>query len=141
MIRPIKPKDNLDFVDYCLYKEYKTDARELQCLFNDTQKRGIECTIYDDKGFQGLLLVIKENDRKYIHLIVNNNIIALQLIKQYIWNSKNNLYIKFPKWNALVNLLNRLGFRITSKRGDSTVDLCRKFDKKFYFPKKKDKKL
>jgi len=78
--------------------------------------------ISENKGFQGLLLVKKENDRNYIHLIIDNNNIALQLMKQHIWGCKTDLYIKFPKWSDLVKQLTRLGFRITSKRGDATVD-------------------
>jgi len=137
MIRPIKPKDNLDFVDYCLKKEYKTDINNIYRLFKDTQKNGTKCTIYDDSGFKGILLIIKEDDKKYVTLITDDKYIAMKLIKQYIWGSRDTLYVKFPKWNALVKPLTRLGFRITSKRGDATVDLCRQFDKKFYFPTKR----
>jgi len=137
MIRPVKSKDKINFIDYCFRKKYETNFKKLNTLFNDTQKRSTICSIYEDKGFQGLLLIKKENDKRYIHLIVNNNNIALQLMKQYIWGCKTDLYIKFPGWNSLVKSLTRLGFRITSKKGDATLDLYRKFDKKFYFPKKR----
>ena len=72
MIRPIKPTDNIDFVDYCLKKEYKTDINSLQRLFKDTQKMGTKCTIYEDSGFKGMLLIIKEDGKKYANLITDD---------------------------------------------------------------------
>jgi len=134
MIRQIKSTDHINFIEYCLNKELCKTMKSAYRLFNDTQKRGTKCSIYEDKGIKGLLLIAKENDKKYVSLISDNNIIAIQLMKQYIWGSTESLYVKFPKWNPLVKSLTRLGFRITSKRGDATVDLFRQFDKKFYFP-------
>ncbi len=139
MIRPITPKDKSDFLIYCFEKNYETDFKKLRTFFNDTQKRNTKCTLFEDKGIKGLLLIKKENEKSYLNLIVDNNNIVVQLVKQYIWGCTTDLYMKFPKWNSLIKPLTRLGFRVTSQRGDATVDLCRKFDRKFYFPTKRIK--
>lgn len=137
MIRPIKSKDKSDFIDYCLIKGYQKDVKKLDWLFNQIMKYNTKCNISDKKGLQGFILVQKQDDKNYVSLVADSDTIALRLMKQYIWNNADSLYIQFPKWNSLVKALTRLGFRITSKRGDATVDLYRQFDEKFYFPKKR----
>jgi len=137
MIRQLTSKDKINFIDYCLSKNYSKDIKKLNKLYNDILKRNTKCLVFENNEFNGLIIIEKKNKKSYVTILTNSNKIAFHLIKHYIWNNEDSLYIKFSKWNYLIKLLNKLGFRIISKKGNKTIDLYRQFDKKFYFPKNK----
>lgn len=137
MIRPIKSKDRLNFIDYCLKHDNQLTITEIKILFKAILRSKIKCLIYEEKIFRGLFFLIKNNNTKYIQLFTDNNVIAIKLIKQFIWNNKDDMVIKFDKWNSLISKLRKLGFKFISKKGDKIIELNRKFDKKFYFSKKR----
>lgn len=134
MIRPLNRKDKFNFLDYCFFNEVPNS----KILFNKILKWGTICYIAETTKIVGLLLVEKKDEKKLISIYAEDTRIALDLIKQLIWNSKGTLYAQLKPNSKFVKVFRRLGFRIYSERNNSTIDLVREFNKKYYFKKGKN---
>lgn len=132
MIRQLKRNDEINFLDYCLLWDIPNPLR----LFNKIRKWGVKCSISHTRDIDGMLIAKKENKKVVLEIYTKQRKIASNLIKQFIWSSKETLYISLPANSNLIKILLRLGFKIYSKRNSPTVDLIRQFDKKYYFKKK-----
>lgn len=136
MIRPYKTKDKQNFINYWLEQNPKKDILEIKYLANKIRTKNLICYVSDDGQIDGFVLVQKIEKKSELLLISNNSTNAYKLMKYLIWHINQDLYAYFPKWHSNIKLLKKFGFRFSSTKENSTFDLFRKFDSKYYFPKK-----
>ena len=134
MIRPYKTKENL--INYWLEQNSEEKISEVKYLVDKIAKKNHICYLADDGQINGFVLVQKKEDKHELLLISENPKDAYKLMKYLIWHINKDLYIHFDKWHSNIKLLKRFGFRFSSTKESKNFDLVRKFDKKYYFPKK-----
>ena len=137
MIRPIKNKDKINFIDFSInYKDkyfdgYITINKERKFLseyniaekvFNNIIKKGDKGFILDNNGkIRALLLIIGYSDkfpRKYVKLLAENSKYTIDMLKFLKWNYfEKDLYAKFKKENPLSTMIIKTGFIKIGDRG------------------------
>lgn len=136
MIRPYKIKDKQNLIDYWLIQYPEKEFSEIAYLVDKIVKKGLICYLIDNSQINGLALIQKKENKHELILISNDYKDTYKLMKYLIWHTNKDLYIHFDKWHSNIKLLKKFGFRFSSSKEDSTFDLVRKFDSKYYFPKK-----
>lgn len=129
MIRPLKTKDKQEFMSYWGIENPKY-------LVNKIFKLNFPCYIMDNGHIDGFVLVTKVENEKQLLLVATEYKTAYKLMKYLLWHSKFDMYAHYTEWHPYINLLKKFGFRLYSTRESGKFDLMRKFDPKYYFPKK-----
>lgn len=145
MIRQIKSKDKLNFIDYCSKKDkysdfyitknnkrlYLNDYTNAKICLNDALKRGNKIIVCEEKNtIKGAALILgfaDKNPKRYLQLLTNNDNITKNILKYIFWNIKEDLYIKVKLSNPLGNLLERNHFKKIANRGNENLYLHKQF--------------
>lgn len=136
MIRPYKIKDKQNLISYWLEQKPEINFSEVRYLVDKIVKKSLICYLAYDGQINGFVLVQKKEDKHELLLISEYSKNSYKLMKYLIWHINKDLYVHFEKWNVHIKLLKRFGFRFSSLKESSSFDLVRKFEKKYYFPKK-----
>ncbi len=136
MIRPYKTKDKQNLINYWFEQDPKKNILEIKYLVSKIAKKSLICYLEKDGQIKGFVLVQKKEDKYELTLISDDYKNAYKLMKYLIWHINKDLYIHFDKWHSNIKLLKKFGFRFSSTKESSSFDLIRKFDRKYYFPKK-----
>lgn len=141
MIRLLKSKDRIRFIDYC--KNYKDEFEDnyitvergrkffsektiANKIFNNIMKRGDKCFIYEEnENIKGIMLIIGFSDkfpRKYVKCIADNYNYSFRLFDFLLMNYDNlNLFIKIKRFNPLCKLMKIFKFNKIGLRGRETL--------------------
>lgn len=136
MIRPYKTKDKRNLINYWLEQNSEKSFSEIRYLVDKIPKKNLICYLAHDGRINGFVLIQKKEDKHELLLISENSKNSYKLMKYLIWHINKDLYVHFDKWHSNIKLLKRFGFRFFSTKESPNFDLVRKFDKKYYFPKK-----
>lgn len=136
MIRPYKTKDKQNLINYWLEKNSEKSFSDIKYLVDKIAKKNLICYLVDDGQINGFVLVQKKENKHGLTLISPDHKNTYKLMKYLIWHVNKDLYIHFDKWHPNIKLLQKFGFRFSSTKESSSFDLIRKFDSKYYFPKK-----
>lgn len=149
MIRRLKPKDRIDFIDYCLRQRnsdfyvtknnnrlFLNNPKVCEKVYNDIMKRGDLCYVLDDGQIRGLLMIVGYADkapRKYIKIATDSDKIADNLLRSLNWYFKKEVYLKIKKHSSLCRIAKKYKFYFVGSRGKELL-FCKKFN--FYKDKK-----
>lgn len=136
MIRPYKTKDKSDLINYWLIHRPEKHFSEVTYLVDKIIKKNFPCYLVDDGEINGFALIQKKENRYELTLISENYKNTYKLIKYLTWHINKDLFVHYEKWHSNIKLLKKFGFRFSSTKESSSFDLIRKFDSKYYFPKK-----
>lgn len=137
MVRILKKKDKVKFLEYCKefsdnnHDNYITVDRERKFLnelkiasrvFDNIMKRGDKCFIIEDNTtITGILLIVGYSDkfpRKYIKCIANSYNDYFKLFDFLLLNYEHNVFfMKIKKTNFLCRLIQKFNFRACGQRG------------------------
>ena len=149
MIRFIKSKDKLSFIDFCInYKDtyfdkyitkdkkriFLSEYKIVEKVFNNILKKGDIGLILEEKGaILGLVIITGYADkffRKYIKLLSSNYKYNDSFFKYISWNfADKELFIKIKKTNPLVKLANKYHWIFKGNRGEEILFLKPKYKK------------
>ena len=132
MIRPYKTKDKQNLINYWIDKNSDKNISEIIFIVNKISKKNYNCYLADDGEIKGFVL-IQNNE---LTLVSNTSKDSYKLLKYLLWHTNKDLNAHFKEWHFNINLLKKFGFRFSSSKESPTFDLFRKFDSKYYFPKK-----
>lgn len=132
MIRHITEKDFFSFLEFCTIKYpdfYVTKNNQrlfldnpdiIKKIFNTFIKHGDKAYILEEKmQILGTIIVSGYADkfeRKYIKLAAQNNTIARDLLRYFIWNHKAECFLKIKKDNPILSLINNRMFSYTASK-------------------------
>lgn len=137
MIRILKAKDKVKFIEYCsefidkFEDNYITINRE-RCflsnksistrVFNNIMKRGDKCFILEENGnIKGALIIVGFSDkfpRKYIKCLSYDEKINFKLFDFLLMNYNNiEMYLKIKAINPLCKIINIFNFKSFGFRG------------------------
>lgn len=136
MLRLLKSKDKVRFIDFCKsfsdkYNDaYITLERERKFLnepkiatitFNNIMKRGDKCIVLEDKNdIKGILFIVGYADhfpRKYIKCLTNDINDANKLFRFLNFNFEGEFFMKLKKDNELCQLIKIHFFNECAFRG------------------------
>ena len=123
MIRELKTRDYLNFLSYCQrYDKYKDfyieDGTRKKYLFRrDTAKKIFNRVIkhadtcyvkLDGSEILGILLIIRENNKRYVKILSNSKKDSIDLFQYLSWhNHHNDLYLNAKKHNRYLVYFNK----------------------------------
>lgn len=135
MIRPYKIKDKQDLINFWM-ENSEIDVSEIKFLVNKIGKNSLVCYLSDDGCIKGFVLIQKKESEYELTIVSKGSSEGYKLMKYLVWHTNKDLYVHFKKWHVNIKLLKKFGFRYYSTKQSPTFDLVRKFDRKYYFPKK-----
>ena len=131
MIRPIKKKDELNFIYFCKLEDkyqdfyitkenqryFLTDDNIAKEVFNRCYKESDICYISEEGNtINGILLIIgyaEKANRKYVKILAENQKIADNLLK--------DIFAKLNNKNTLIHTFKDNGYRFLGGRGSQTL--------------------
>lgn len=141
MIQRIKSKHELDFVDYCQWRDKRQDFYSVKngeriyldniklakSVFKDVLKRKpIGYISEDEKNVNGLLITtddVSQKNRHFIKILTRKLSIAEGLLRVLLWNHKQTFYVRIKKYNPLIKLFKKFRFRFV-KDEDAEIIMC-----------------
>jgi hypothetical protein len=136
MIRLLKSRDKIRFIDFCksfsdkYYDVYITLERERKFLnepkiatitFNNIMKRGDKAIIYEEnETIKGILIIVGYSDhfpRKYVKCLANDIYIANKLFRFLNLNYNGELFMKLKQNNPLCEIIKIHKFEQCAFRG------------------------
>ncbi len=135
MIRNIKMKDKVRFIEFCKdYKDYfydnyitlererkfLTEVKISKMIFNNIMKRGDKAIIYEEnETIKGVLIIVGFSDhfpRKYVKCLANDQI-ANKLFRFLNLNMDIQLFMKLKQNNPLCEIIKIHKFEQCAFRG------------------------
>jgi hypothetical protein len=120
MIRRLKSKDKISFIDY--YQNFYQNP--LQRFWNIIKRSGI-CYVIDNGKIDGILLIDKKDNKKFLQICVNDTRNAYYLLKNFLWNHNFELFLELNNEHILNRLISKFKFYPIEKNEKSTI-YCRK---------------
>jgi len=123
MIRIIKSKDFINFLDYCSQRDTYSDfyitrdnkrlflnnLKVAKNVFFNCLKHSDKCLIYEENdSIQGIIFITGFTDkfhRKYLKILTNNQNDTFNLIRALNWHYNCDLYVKIKKYNPAIEVL------------------------------------
>lgn len=148
MIRLLKSKDLLNFLDFCSkrdqYSDFYIENHNNRFFLNESKiakqvffkclKHSYICLVYEEKdNIEGILFIdrIKEIKSKYfIRILSKNNAIIRHFFKALVWYIDRELYINVKKYNPISYISKKFGFRFQSSNGKEIILLRDPKDRK-----------
>ena len=144
MIRHLRQKDKINFIDYCLrYSKCKdfylfenknrlflNDSKICEKMFNSIIKKNGICYVADDGQFRGILLIVKDSQipsKNYLKIAADNYRTIDNLFRFLNWHFSHKLFIRIHKTNIVWKLAKKYKFSPVAFY-DNEVLLCRKLN-------------
>jgi len=125
MIRRLKSKDKLNFLDFCLNKD--KDLKTINYNFSNIVKRSGVCFVYEaNDDFRGILTVDK---RQYVEILADTFKIVDGLLRVLVWNQNCDVYWELPKDYKFKFLLKKYKFYFVNEK-DGKIITRRKYFKR-----------
>lgn len=148
MIRHLKIKDKITFLDYCTKEDpyedfyitkdnkrlFLKDTKVASMIFRNVLKKCDKCLIDEEQGIiRGILLIVGYSDnahRKYVKVLADSINIMHRLFKVLVWDSKDEIFIKVKRDHNIIRVAKKYKFIFCGGRGREV--LLKREAKKYY---------
>jgi len=110
MIRKIKSKDRLNFIDFCIYNQLYFDYKKVIFLFRDILRSKYICYVFEEndeiKGF----ILIENFKEPIVRIYVSSEKVVHGLLKYLLWHHRLDLTLKLNQHSIVKYICKRYKF-------------------------------